>query len=285
MLALGAYVFWGLVPLFFKLFDDVPPWEVVAHRILWAAVVTIPAVAVLGRWRDYGAVLADRKLLAIFLASAAMVSVNWLTFVYAVGSGRTLQSSMGYFIFPLVMVGLGRVFLGERMTRRQALALVLVAAGVAVMVARVGEVPWIALVLAVSFSIYGLLRKLAPTPALVGLAVETTLLAPPALLAMVVGAAEGWTSFGARAGESLALMAAGPVTVLPLLLFAMAARRLRLGTLGLMQFANPSIQLALAVLVFGESFTDAHFLAFGFIWVGLAIYAWPSRSAAVARPR
>ncbi len=283
--AAAAYGIWGLFTLYFKLVADVPPWEVVAHRILWAMAVTVPAVLLIGRRRDFLEVLATPRLLRIFVASAAMVSLNWMTFVHAVGTDRTLQSSMGYFIFPLVMVGFGRVFLGERLDRRQAVAMGLVFAGVAVMVLRVGEFPWIALVLAVTFSLYGLLRKLAPTQALVGLAVETTLLAPPAFVAVAVGGLAGWTAFGRDAAESLSLIAAGPVTALPLLLFAMATRRLRLGTVGLMQFINPSIQFAVAVLVFGEPFTGAHLLAFGCIWCGLAVYAWPVRGPPVGRPR
>ncbi|MGB0749938.1 MAG: EamA family transporter RarD [Magnetospiraceae bacterium] len=275
-LAAGAYGLWGVFPLFFKLLEDVAPVEIVAHRVLWAMLALLPTVLLLGRWGELRAVFTRWRSLRVFIASAAFVTINWLVFVYAILVDQVLQSSMGYFIFPLVTVALGVVVLGERLTRRQGLALILVGVGVIIMTLKLGGLPWIALTLAVSFSLYGLLRKMAPAEALVGLAAETILLSPIALGYILWIGGFGESAFGQMGNFTAAmLILSGPITALPLFLFAAAARRLRLATIGLMQFINPSMQFFSAVLLFGEPFAAQDLLSFVCIWVGLGFYAYP----------
>lgn len=274
--ALGAYSVWGVSPLYFKLLASVPALEVVAHRVLWALAVLAVAITLRRGWTEVLSILADRRKLVVFVGSAAAITINWVTFVHAVTTGHALEASLGYYIFPLVTVLLAAVFLKETFTKRQAGALVLVVAGVVALVIGLGVVPWVALTLAVSFSVYGLLRKIAPAESLVGLFVETIVLMP-----LVVGYL-GWLE-ATGAGHFIdppegwaitaLLLAAGPLTAVPLFLFAFAARRLRLATIGLMQYMNPTMQFLLATLVFGEAFTVPHAVAFVLIWTGIAVYS------------
>lgn len=286
--AVSAYGVWGVSPLFFKLLAAVAPLEVVAHRVLWAALVLAGVLAVRGGWREVLAILSSRRKLVVFIASATVITINWVTFVHAVSTGHALEASLGYYIFPLVTVLMGAVFLKETFSRRQAGALGLVVAGVAALVIGLGTLPWVALTLAVSFGLYGLLRKTAPAESLVGLFVETLVLLP--LVLLYLGSAEaagqgaflhppdgGWT-------VPLLLLAAGPLTAVPLFLFGYAARRLRLATLGLMQYMNPTMQFLLATLVFNETFTTAHAVAFAFIWCGIAVYSIDPRRLFGRRP-
>lgn len=272
--ALGAYVFWGLSPALYHLLGHVAPLEVMAHRIVWALVFALPLVAAFGQTATLLRLLATPKVLLVCTASALVVSINWLTFIYATGGGQKLDASMGYYIFPLATVLLGAVFLGERPNARQGVAIALAGLGVLVMLAGLGRLPWIALVLAVSFGVYGLLRKIAPAEALVGFTLEVILLAPLAIgwLAWLQWNGAGALATGTALDLTL-LLIAGPATALPLLLFAVGARRLPLGTVGMLQYINPTLQFALAVLVFGESFTAVHALTFALIWAGVGLYA------------
>lgn len=274
--AVGAYGIWGVSPLFFKELSAVPPLEVVGHRILWALVVLAAVITLRGGWTETLLILRDRRKVAVFVASAAAITLNWVTFVHAVTSGHALEASMGYYIFPLVTVVLGAVVLKETFTRRQLAALLLVIGGVAALVIGLGTLPWVALTLACSFSLYGLLRKIAPAESLVGLFVETIVLAPLVLGYLAWLEATGQGHFvGAPEGTwvTVLLLCAGPLTAVPLFLFAFAARRMRLATLGLMQYMNPTMQFLLATMVFHEPFTTAHLVAFGLIWSGIAVYS------------
>lgn len=274
--AVCAYGIWGVSPLFFKELQTVPALEVVAHRVLWALVVLAVIITLRGGWTETFAILRDRRKVMVFVGSATAITINWITFVFAVMNGRALEASMGYYIFPLVTVMLGVVVLKETFTARQVAALVLVIGGVAALVVMLGRLPWVALTLACSFSAYGLLRKIAPAESLVGLFIETIVLSPIVLLFLVWLEATGAGHFiGAPEGGwvTLLLVLAGPLTAVPLFLFAFAARRMRLATLGLMQYMNPTIQFLLATLVFMEPFTTAHLLAFGLIWTGIAVYS------------
>ncbi len=274
--AVGAFLLWGVFGLYFKALGAVPAPEVLAHRILGGALFAALLMAVFGGFAEARALLADRSRLWRLGASALAIAVNWGVFVWSVAHGRALEASLGYYIYPLVSVVLGRVLLGETMTRRQGLAVLLVAAGVSWQASHGDGVPWLALVLAVSFGAYGLLRKTIAVPALAGLLVETVWLAPLALaylLLMGGGAAPG------LGGDILALLAlAGPVTAVPLALFAFGARRLKLSTIGLMMYMNPTMQMLVAVFALGETFTPAHAVTFAAIWAGVALYAWPRRA-------
>lgn len=254
-----------------------PAPEVLAHRILGGALFALVVQAALGRTHEIRAILRDRRMVLGLAGSALAVAINWGAFIWAVAHGRALEASLGYFIFPLVSVLLARVVLGERLIARQGVAVALCALGVGWMVLGGAGVPWLALVLAVSFGAYGLLRKTIAVPALAGLLVETALLAPLAVLYLL------WAGGGVAPGSdgtTLALIAlAGPVTAIPLALFAYGARRLRLSTLGLMMYVNPTVQMVVAVFVFGEAFTTAHAITFAAIWAGLMVYSWPRRAA------
>ncbi len=220
------------------------------------------------------AIFRDRRRLPGLVGSAVCISINWGFYIWAVGQGRALEASLGYFIYPLFMVLLGAVVLGERLNRRQGAAVVLVCAGVTSLAVGQGGIPWLVLVFPLSFGLYGLLRKMVPVEALVGLTVETLLLFPFAAIFLWSRPGGGALATG-DLGTTGLLLAAGPVTTLPLLLFAYGARRLKLSTLGLMQYLNPTMQMAIAVLVFGEAFTTAHAITFACIWAGVALYSLP----------
>lgn len=265
---------WGFMPLYLKALRAVPVLEVLCHRVVWALVLLLPLV-----WRQgqLGALLAAvrrRRTLAILATSTFAIAMNWLVYIWAVVHGRVLEASLGYYINPLVNVLLGVAVLGERLDRPVRIAVASAAAGVAWLTVRLGQPPWIALVLAVSFGLYGLMRKLAPVGALAGLAIETALLLPLAGGYLLWAVPTGHSPFLAgRPALDLLLLLAGPVTAIPLLCFAGAARRLPLSTMGFLQYLSPTLQFLLAVLVYGEAFDRSRAVAFGLIWMALAIFA------------
>lgn len=277
---LTAYFFWGFFPLFFKQLAEVPPLEVLAHRVAWSVVVTSLLLAWTGRWKSVVAALADRRSLTILIGSTLFIAINWVIFIFAVESGQVLQSSLGYFITPLVSVLLGCLFLGESLQRVQVVSLMLALAGVIMQVVSNGHLPWISLVLAVTFALYGLLRKVVAVDALTGLSVETLLLFPFSLGYLIYLAKVGHAAFLTGSGHhDLFLPLAGVVTAIPLLWFAAATKRLRDATVGLMQYITPTMQFFQAVLLFGEPFSPVSLASFACIWCGLIIYsidAWRS---------
>lgn len=279
--AAAACGVWGVSPLFFLALAMVPPHEVVAHRIVWSALAVGVILALRGQMPEVIAILRRPKALLVFVGSAFTVTLNWLVFVHAVTTGQTLQASLGYYVLPLVSVVLGAVFLKERFSRRQGVALGLVVAGVAVLVVGLGTVPWISLVLSTSFAIYGLLRKIAPTESLVGLFVETLIVLPFAFAFLVWMEADGVAAFPHQGAYVAAMLVIGtPVmTALPLFLYTFGARRLRLSTVGLMFYLNPTIQFLLATIFLRETFTTVHAMTFGLIWAGIIVYSWPRRRA------
>jgi chloramphenicol-sensitive protein RarD len=275
----AAYASWGIIPLYFKTVASVPPVEVLAHRALWSFVMLAVLVGLLGRWQELWRELRSRKLLLMLSLSTLFIAANWLTFIYAVTSGHVLQASLGYFINPLVNVLLGVVFLRERLRTRQTLSIGLALIGVLVLTVLVGQVPWIALVLALTFSLYGLMRKLIPVDGLVSLTVETLILAPVGLAYLgYLSAATHREPLGF--GIVGLLMLSGPITSVPLLFFGAAARRLRLSTMGFLQYLSPTLQFLLAVLAFGEPFSAPQLLSFACIWAAVLIYAVDSVTAA-----
>jgi chloramphenicol-sensitive protein RarD len=281
-----AYTMWGLFPLYFKQIAAVPALEIVLHRSVWSLAFLLVVLAVLKRWDWLRALCRQPRRLLPFVASALLLSVNWLIYVWAINSERVIDASLGYFITPLVNVLLGTFALHERPRPVQWLALALAALGVLWLTLQAGQWPWIALVIAASFGVYGLLRKTAPLGALEGLTLETMVLAPLALPLLAWWTASGTSALAHGFDAALAgwLLLAGPLTALPLLLFAAGARRITLTTLGLLQYIGPSIQFGLGVWLFGEPFARDRAIGFGLIWLALAAYsadsAWAMRRSA-----
>ena len=282
-----AYIAWGLFPLYFRQVADVPSLEVVMHRTLWSLVFVFGVLMVRRQWSWMGTVLRQPKVLAAFVLSAMLLSGNWLTYVWAVQNQHVVDASLGYFILPLVNVALGFVFLRERPRSGQWMAVAVAAAGVLWLAVQAGRLPWIALVLALSFGFYGLLRKVAVLGALEGLALETLVLAP---VAAVVLGWWAWQGQGALVQGTPAtvgwLLLAGPMTAVPLLLFAAGARLIPMSTLGILQYISPSLQFALGVWLFHEPFEPARLVGFVLIWAALLVYSmegwWTRRRVVVA---
>ncbi|HVR42642.1 MAG TPA: EamA family transporter RarD [Thermoanaerobaculia bacterium] len=270
----AAYGWWGFVAIYFKLVAAVDPLEVLAHRIVWSVAVLLIMIAALGRWRSIAAVLRSGRALLWLAASTVLIAVNWYVFIWAVSHGRIVEASLGYFINPLVSVLLGFFFLGERLRRGEWVGVGLAALGVGWLTFGAGVFPSISLLLAFSFGGYGLVRKLAGVGPIEGLTIETALLLPLAAGWLLWRAHDGTAAFGeVSVGLDLLLLASGPVTALPLLWFAAAVRRLRLATIGLLQYIAPTIQFILAVAVYGEPFGGPRLVAFALIWIAIAIYS------------
>ncbi|MCD2323237.1 EamA family transporter RarD [Sphingomonas sp. IC-56] len=282
LLAVGAFAIWGVLPLYFHALSEVPALQVLSHRIVWSMLLLGVVVLAVGRGRSILAAARGRTLL-LLIASAALIAVNWLVYIWAVQHHHVLEGSLGYFINPLVNVALGVLVLGERLRRWQGVAIGVAAAGVVVLALSGGGSLWISLVLAASFGLYGLVRKMVAIDALGGLTIETVLLAPIALGVLIYASANGQASFGVSWRLDGMLVAAGLITSVPLLMFAAAARRMPLATLGLLQYIAPTLQFAEAVLVFGEPVTRVHAVTFVLIWSGCALYAWDSVRAARGR--
>ena len=268
-----AFTWWGLFPIYIRLVTSVPAAEILAHRVVWCLLFVGAALSWRGQWAWLRPVARQPRVLFAFMASALLIGGNWLAYIWAVSNGHVLDASLGYFITPLVNVLLGTTLLHERLRPPQWVALSLAAFGVVWLAWQAGHPPWIALTLAVTFGAYGLLRKVAVLGALEGLTLETMLLAPIALAVIGLAASRGTGSFpAADLPTNLWIIALGPVTAVPLLLFAAAARRLSMTTLGLMQYIGPTIQFAVGVWLFHEPFSTARLIGFGFIWLALLVY-------------
>ncbi|MEA3044852.1 MAG: chloramphenicol-sensitive protein RarD [Sphingomonadales bacterium] len=286
LFGLGAYLLWGVLPLYFKLLKSVSPTEIVAHRILWSLVLLAILVLLWRRWPAIRAAAATSRILMTLAVTALLIAINWLIYIWAVLNGHVLAGSLGYYLNPLVNVLLGVVLLKERLTRGQAAAVALAALGVAVLALRAADGLWISLALASSFGLYGFIRKIAPVDALEGLTIETAMLAPVSLVWILWLQQQGQGGFAAYDSATTALLVlGGAVTAIPLLLFNAAAKRLPYSTLGFLQYIAPSIQFLLAVLVFGETFSPAHALCFAAIWSALLIFAWEGLRLGRARAR
>jgi chloramphenicol-sensitive protein RarD len=273
--ALGAYAIWGFVPLFFKLLSEVPPAEVLAQRIVWSLPLCFVIMAFRRQIGEYLAALKDWRVSRMLLASSILIALNWLVYIHAVFSDHVLAASLGYYLNPLVNVMLGMIFLGERLSRLQALAVVIAGIGVAILLAGALDTLWISLTLALSFGAYGLIRKIVPVGSLPGLAIETTLLLPVSVAAagyyIWLGDGRG---FGSDGNLSWLLAAAGVVTAVPLLLFATAARRMSYAALGFVQYLAPSIAFLLSLFVFHEPLKSAQLLCFLLIWASIAVFSF-----------
>ena len=273
--ALAAYGIWGFVPLFFKLLTSVPPVEVLAQRIVWSLPLCFLIMAFRRQIGDYLAALRHWKVLRLLLASSVLIAVNWLVYIYSIFTDHVLAASLGYYLNPLVNVMLGMVFLGERLSRMQLLAVVIAGVGVAILLAGALDTLWISLTLALTFGTYGLLRKIVPVGSLPGLSVETTVLLLPSLAVagyyLAVGDGRG---FGSENSISLLLMAGGVVTAVPLLLFATAARKMSYAALGFVQYMAPTIQFLLSLFIFNEPLKPAQLACFLLIWVSIAVFSF-----------
>lgn len=269
----AAYVLWGLSPIFWKALDGIPALELLAHRVVWAVPLLAVVVTMRRRWTRMRRAFASHRTRLITIAGGTLVAINWGVYVWAVTSGHIVDASFGYFINPLVSVGLGVVVLHERLRPAQAAAVGIAAVGVVGMGVVAGIVPWISLTLAFSFGFYGLLKKnAAAAPALEGLFGEVAFVAVPAAGYLVYLTASDGGSFGAGAGTTMLLVTAGAVTVVPLFLFGAAAQRIPLTTVGLLQYITPTLQLLLGIGLYGESMGAAEVLGFGLVWLALAIF-------------
>ncbi len=269
-----AYTAWGLLPIFFKQLGHVNAFEVVMHRMVWSLLFLMCVLVVLRRWTWLRQVARQPKVLAAFGVSALLLSANWSVYIWAVQNAHVVDASLGYFILPLVNVSFGFVFLHERPRRAQWLAVAVAACGVIWLTVQTGRLPWIALVLASTFGIYGLMRKVAVLGALEGLTLETLLLAPFALGLLVWWAWHGQGALVQSDAVTLGwLLLAGPLTAVPLLLFAAGARRIPMATLGILQYISPSLQMLIGVWLYGEAFDATRALGFYLIWLALLVYS------------
>lgn len=273
--AILAYSTWGLLPIYWKFFAQVSPVEVLSHRIIWSALFLCAILWLQQRQAEFRQVW-RLKILSGLMLTSTLLACNWGLYIYGVNSDRVVETSLGYFINPLVTVLLGFVFLKERLHRGQQIAVLLAGIGVAYFVWQFGAVPWIALGLAVTFAFYGLLRKVVAVAPMAGLAVETLLVTPVAAGILSYESATGNGHWSMSLGLNLLFIACGIVTSLPLLWFNNAAKRLRLSTLGFFQYLAPSIQLVLGVFLYHEPFTQTHAITFGLIWTALLIYTLTS---------
>lgn len=275
--ALLAYTIWGFTPVYFVIIAAVPALEVLAHRVLWAVPFGALIVHARRQWPEVRQALRDRRTLMFLSLAAVVIGINWLGYIIAVQTGHIFQAALGYYINPLMYVAVGVWFMHERLRGMQTAAVLLAATGVAVLTISGGEFPFLALVLATSFTIYGVIRSRVKVGGMPGLFVETLVLLPPSIAYVVWITAAGNAVFGpAHPGMSALLVLAGPLTALPLLFFALAARRLRLSTIGIMQFLAPSLQFLMGLL-FGERLTVPHAICFLLIWVAVLVFcadAW-----------
>ena len=287
LFTLASYICWGLFPFYFHALAGVRADEIVAHRILWSLLLVAALLFAAGRWKTVLAALCSPRTLGVFACSAFLTCANWGIYVYAIVTGRTIEASLGYFINPLVSVAIGALVLRERLSRPKLAAVLIAFAGVAWITLRAGGVPWLGLGLAFSFAFYGLIRKIAPLGSLEGLAMETIVLAPFALAylfwlqesgAGLAFLSDGW-------GMRLTLIAAGPITTIPLLLFASGVRRIALSTVGIIQYVSPSMVFLIGLFCFGEPFDLPRFVGFCIIWAAVIVFVAASVREMIRRRR
>ena len=283
---LGAYALWGLFPLYIPLLEPAGGLEIVAHRVLWSLLFVAVLLTVVRRWSQVGLLVTDRRRVLVLAGAAVLIAVNWTVFVYGVNSGHVVETSLGYFINPLVSVLLGVVVFSERLRPLQWTAVAIAGVAVTVLTVDYGRPPWIALSLAATFALYGVMKKLVRVEAAPGLFVETALVAVPAAVVLGVLHVRGSGTFGnAGAGHALLLASSGIATAIPLLLFAAAARRIPLSTVGLLQYLTPLMQLAIGVFVYDEPMPPARLAGFVIVWVALAVFTADSLRHARAGTR
>lgn len=281
--AIGAYLMWGSFPVYFKQLQRVPALEVIGHRVVWSCMALAIVIALTREAAAFSRSIRNLRVIRTYAAAAVLIALNWLVFVWAVSNGYVVEASLGYFIAPLTSVVFGVAFLRERMRPWQWVAVALAAAGVLYLTVSLGKLPWIALTLAISFGLYGLVKKLAPLGAVHGLTLETGLLLPPALIYLLYLDRTGAGAFlHVGTATDLLLFGAGLVTTLPLLLFASATKRIPLSVVGLLQYITPTMQFLIGVLFYAEPFARVRAVGFGLVWVALVIFSvegWRARRA------
>lgn len=273
----GAYIIWGLLPVYWRQIETVSPYEIIAHRIFWSFIFMVLYILFTGRWQylktNLTFIFSDRKKAFSLVAASIIISINWLTYILAVNQGHILEAGLGYYINPFVSILLAFFILKERFSKGEWLAIFIVSLGVIYMSLGVGHIPWLALTLAVTFGVYGLIKKTINIDATYALAVETAVLAPIALLYILYLNASGVNTldFGLNR-DTMFTMGTGVVTAIPLLLFALGAVKIPLSLTGLLQYIGPTLMLFIGIFLYGESFTTTHQIAYGFIWAGLILY-------------
>ncbi|MBN7778663.1 EamA family transporter RarD [Nitratireductor aquimarinus] len=273
--AMSAYAMWGFLPLYMKLVAHIPATEVVAHRVLWSLPVAAVILLVLGRTSDVREALRSPRTLMMAALTAAIISCNWGIYVWAIATDRAVETALGYYINPLVSIAMAAIFLGERLNRLQIAAVCLAAVAVVVLTTDAGGLPWVSLSLALSFAAYGILRKTLPIGPSQGFFLEVLILTLPAIGYLGWLAFAGEAHFGpASPADMLLLIGCGPVTAIPLILFASGAKLLRYSTIGIMQYTAPTMIFLIAVFVFKEPFGGVKAIAFALIWAALALYSW-----------
>ena len=285
LFALSAYLLWGLLPLVMKAVAHIPAAEVVAHRVVWSVPIAGAALLFLGRTADVKAALRSPRTVLMAAVTAAFISCNWGIYVWAIAADRAVETALGYYINPLVSVVMGAVLLGEKLSRSQVAAIGLAAVAVLVLAFDAGGVPWVSLALAMTFAIYGFLRKTLPIGPSQGFFLEVMILCVPALAYIVWLQMRGEGHFVASDPYDIALLVVcGPVTAVPLMLYAFGAKLLRYSTIGIMQYIAPSIIFLIAIFIFGEPFSQMRLVAFAIIWAALAIYTWSMFFQRVEQP-
>ncbi|MBI3677890.1 MAG: EamA family transporter RarD [Proteobacteria bacterium] len=273
-----AYATWGVIPLYWRMLSSVPPFELTVHRVLWCALFLLAVLAARGHLPRLFAALRNRRLVATLALTSVLISINWTIFIYCVSTNQLVEASLGYYINPLISIALGVAFFGEKISRFRLVAILLAASAVVVQTVELGHFPWIAPSLALSFGFYGYFRKRTDVSSLDGLCIETWLLFP-----VTFGLVAWWTLSGSGTFPSPSLttnallIGGGPITAVPLVLFAAGARRIRLSTLGFLQYLSPSITLVMAIFLFGEKFTRIDVITFGCVWAALTIVALESQ--------
>lgn len=276
--AAGAYILWGFLPLYWKMAEHVPAWEILAHRIVWSFLFMIAVVIILKKWPSFviecKSIFKDAKKLAGITLASIIISLNWVTYIWAVNNAHVVEASMGYYINPLISILLGILVLKEKLTYWQFIAFILAGIGVLYMTFQFGSVPWVAILLAFSFALYGLLKKVVQLGAMFGLTIETLMITPAAILYLTyVHTGGGYGAFTFSSLDGLILAGSGVITAVPLLMFASGAKRIPLSMVGFLQYFAPTIMLLLGVILFDEPFTSVHLVTFSLIWLGLIIYS------------
>jgi chloramphenicol-sensitive protein RarD len=275
--AIGAYASWGLFPIYWKLLKPVPALQLIGHRIIWSFLFLIVIIILLSRWSGFRSTIFTKNIFRVYFIAALLIGVNWLTYVWAVNAGHVVECSLGYFINPLLSVLMGAFFLDEHLRKRQWISIGLAAAGVLFLTIVHGSFPWIALLLASTFALYGFVKKIAPLGSLYGLTLETGILFLPALLYLIISDNNGAGAF-LHTGTSadVLMVGAGIVTSIPLLMFTSATRRIRLSLIGILQYVSPTLQFLIGVLIFRETFTFIQFIGYAIVWSALMIFGMES---------
>jgi chloramphenicol-sensitive protein RarD len=270
---IAAYAMWGFFPIYWKLLHDVPALQLLGHRIVWSFLLLVVFILLTGQWNSFRAVAFDRKTLGIYTIAGVLLSLNWLIYVWGVNAGFIVETSLGYFINPLLSVLFGVIFLREKLRPMQWLPVIVAAIGVTYLTVTYGRPPWIALFLAISFGLYGLVKKISPLGSVFGLTLETGIVFPAALIYLLVVQANGTGGF-LHDGSTvdLLLVGAGVVTTIPLLMFASAAKEIPLNMIGVLQYFAPTIQFLIGVFIYKEPFDSTRFIGFGIVWLALIIF-------------